>query len=239
MANANYETQRQAERRRPWRVHHVANGSFWIVRNRETGEIALRAASRARAFRCRDRLNASLEPPRPANQLIDTKAVIRHCVWLKTVGVGLRTVSVRSGVSRGVLCRILSGDIRKTRRGTADKILAIGPSDRPGAAFIDAAETWRLLEDLIALGYRRGWIAQQLGARRPALQLRRDRITVTTARKVRRLYLEISRRDARLQKRFGNKVAGEQSTRERVATTLRSMPMDEIARGLARLLQTK
>jgi hypothetical protein len=197
VATTNYETERQAERRKPRRVHYVQERREWIVRHRETGVIEFRSADRDVVYRKLRELNGQ-ELEESLRELIGTRAVREHLRWLSGVGVGYKTVARASGVASSVVFKIHTGAIRRTRRGTADRILAVGASDARGAAIVDAAATWVLLDRLLELGYRRGWIAQQLGAQRPALQIQRDRVTATTARKVEQLYARLWREDPRL-----------------------------------------
>lgn len=58
---------------------------------------------------------------------------------------------------------------------------------RPSTSLIDSGPTWRLIHGMIARGYTRTWIAGQLGATTPALQLGRTRVTRRQADAVRRV----------------------------------------------------
>ena len=79
---------------------------------------------------------------------------------------------------------------------------------------IDAAPTWRLIEDMLAHGHTRSGIARLLGsqARNPALQLGRSRISVAKARQVEEIY-RLAMSDV-LEKRARN-LASQQAHRER------------------------
>jgi hypothetical protein len=191
VANADYETKRQAEHRKPFRMRCVGGGRVWQVRRTDTGAVILSTPDRAIAKRRRDSLNKKAGSAKPGRELIATRDVLAHLKLLEAAGVGLRAVSIAAGVSRGVLQRMVRGDIRKTRRSTADRILAVGAHDAQPGAYVDAAETWKLLDRLIAYGYKRCWIAQQLGAKGRALQLKRSSVTAENARKVRTLYARL------------------------------------------------
>lgn len=177
---------RRSEARPPWRTHHAASVRHWVVRNRLTAEIALRTKDRAEAFRLRDRLNADLlEDP---SDRIDAKTVRRHLRWLSSQGVGRRAVVAASGVGETTIQELRSGRQRHVLRGNAEKILSVGLSDAGGAAIIDAAHTWSLLDCLLSAGWPKARIARALGAKRPALQIRRDRVLARTARAVEELH---------------------------------------------------
>lgn len=67
--------------------------------------------------------------------------------------------------------------------------MAVSRRDRAAGALVDGAPTWQLLEQLLAAGHSRAWIARQLGseATTPALQLRRERVLRSTATAVEQL----------------------------------------------------
>lgn len=70
-------------------------------------------------------------------------------------------------------------------------ILAIKPHGATNAAqILDAAATWRLLDDMLAFGLSRVAIARELGskAKTPALQIKRDRVIRRNAQKVETLH---------------------------------------------------
>jgi hypothetical protein len=191
VANSSYETHRQTRMRRPWRPHYVQAAGHYVVRNRKTREIDLRTACRDEAARRREELNAE-HPSEWSGELIATDEVLEHLAVLKREGLGLKTVARISGVSRNVVVRIAQGEIRRTRRSTAGKLLAVIPSDAVGRQLIDAAPTWNLIECLLAGGWTRTSIARTLGSttKTPTLQLRQDRVYGRTARRVEQLHEE-------------------------------------------------
>jgi hypothetical protein len=110
---------------------------------------------------------------------------------LSELGIGYKTVCDAASYSRTSMVRILRGERTKIRADAAKRILAVDRSCVADGALISAAETRRLLRELIDLGYTRQWIARQLGsqAKTPSLQiLRRDFVTARNASKVERLY---------------------------------------------------
>jgi hypothetical protein len=107
--------------------------------------------------------------------------------------VGHKTVAEVSGVAHGTIAKLIYGDYkrgsrpsRRIRPETERRILAVTLADAAPAAKIPAGPTWALLDDLIARGFTKGWLAVQLGAtaKVPALQISRDRVRTTTARAV-------------------------------------------------------
>lgn len=119
---------------------------------------------------------------------IDSVEVRRHLRWLETKGVGLRTISRRARVARSSLIELRSGARRRCARETEKRILLVFPADAADSALIDAAPTWRLINELRAQGHTKTSIARSLGCGSPALQLGRNRITARNARRVKALH---------------------------------------------------
>lgn len=119
----------------------------------------------------------------------------RYLKELAEYGIGLKTVAKVSGVPHGTLSKLFYGDpkrrmgpSKRIRPETERRLLAVTFEDAAGAAKIPAGPTWRLLDDLIARGFTKSWIATELGAESPALQISRVRVRATTARKVAELH---------------------------------------------------
>lgn len=111
-----------------------------------------------------------------------------HLRWLSAEGVGRDAVHAASGVSASVIDRIRRGQIRRVHPETGKRILAVGTSAAAGGARVDAADTWRRVQALLALGFTKAWIARQLGARTGALQLGPRSVTARTAAAVAALH---------------------------------------------------
>lgn len=118
-----------------------------------------------------------------------------HVKELSAAGIGPKTIAALSGVPHGSLAKLIYGDpkrrmgpSRRIRPDTERRILSVTVEQVYGAQKIPAGPTWRLLDDLIARGFTRGWIAQQLGAKVPALQISRNLVRASTARRVEELH---------------------------------------------------
>lgn len=119
---------------------------------------------------------------------VNVREVRRHLAWLRSQGVGLYRISELARVRRSTLQAIAAGQRKRMLRANADRILAIGKSRAADRALVPAAETWRLIEELLAAGWTKGRIAMALGAQRPRLQLGRQRITAKHARAIAELH---------------------------------------------------
>jgi hypothetical protein len=126
----------------------------------------------------------------------------RHLAELSKQGVGLKTVSRLSGVSHGALSKMVYGDprrgqapSRRVRPETLAAILAVRLHQAQGGQKVPAGPTWALLEELLAAGYTKVFLARALGstAANPALQVSRDRVRASTARAVEALHARLIR----------------------------------------------
>lgn len=121
----------------------------------------------------------------------------RHLAELAAAGVGLKSVSKISGLSHGLLSKLVYGDrkrgmapSKRIRPATEEKILAVTVALAAGHQKIPAGPTWALLDDLIARGYPKVWLARRI-TKNPAataLQTKRDFVYARTARRVEALH---------------------------------------------------
>ena len=132
---------------------------------------------------------------------VDVSEGRAHLEFLRENGVGLRTVSEVSEVPRSSLRLILRGDRTKVRPETLAAILGVHLGHAKAGAVVDGAHAMALVEELVAMGWTKGAIAQALGASRKALQVcRRGTLRRSTAEKIVALHEELTReRDARRQ----------------------------------------
>jgi hypothetical protein len=193
-AGADYNRTRYLSLRPPWRVR---KGRGHFIENRLTHEI-FRCVDRDDAREQRDRRNARCKP-KPPNELIPARAARKHMLKLRALGIGAKTVHAETGLAYSVLQRIASGDIKRTRRCNAEKILAVDVSAARGTIKIDGRATWKLLDAIIGSNlYSRGWIALQLGSKTPILQMRnRSCVRADKARLVKLLYDQLWETDKR------------------------------------------
>jgi len=126
-----------------------------------------------------------------------------HLEALARAGVGLKTVARLSGVSHGSLSQIVYGQLsrgrppsRRIRPETLRSILGITTAQARGGQRVDAAPTWRLVEELVAAGYSRTFLARALGseAASPRLQLGHKLVRASTARAVEDLHRRLIER---------------------------------------------
>jgi hypothetical protein len=146
----------------------------WIVVNGKTGERHRPVfASSREAWAERDRLNKR-DRPKPPNEMVSAAKVRKHLRRLQANGLGCKAISKACGVAYSSLQRLIRGMIRRTRRATEARILAVQLSEsRLIGRDIPGGPTWKMIDALVAVGYRKGWIAQQLGSKTKALQMGR------------------------------------------------------------------
>jgi len=236
------------ERRPPWRLR---KGRGHMIENRHTGEVVRGFADRAAAIAEKERRNVEAPKPDDPSELVPARRARAHIKKLAAGGVGVKAIGPSCGVASSVLSRIKSGEIRRTRRSTEAKILSVTvESAARGSAKIDPRETRKRLDDLTGCGlYTKGWLAMQMGAKTPNLQILRPASKAVRADKaaaVRMLHEKLFAEDARFRmfvdpegERERREMA-EQAERDRVArnrlnTALSGWDCDEFAVRLDRL----
>lgn len=153
-----------------------------------------RAAQRAYQLewnRHQRRVAYGIEDANPA--YVDASEAVAHIKWLRSRGIGKRTIAKAAGIGLTSVDEFTKGIRTKARRETIDRILAVGTHRAPGGAYVDAAPAWRLIDDLLYLGFTKTRISYALGNKSHALQLGRDRISKRNLEKVRAVWAELVR----------------------------------------------
>lgn len=148
-------------------------------------------AAKCRCFACR-RAN-SYEAERQADPRVPADAARAHLLDLSRRNIGRRAVADAIDIPRVTLQRIITGESTRIRRSQAERILAVDASVIADHALVPAAETQRLLREIIRLGFTRASVAVRLGAiaRVPKLQYTRGSVLAITEMRVRRLHAEL------------------------------------------------
>lgn len=142
---------------------------------------------RQRAIRRPDELWLPYVPAAPAR---------RHVQSLMAQGVGPKSIAKIAGVPHGAISKLMYGNYKgrgpstRIRPETAAKILAVTVDQANGGQKIDATRTWQLLDDLIARGYPKSWLAKRITKNPTAngLQISRKLVRASTARRVEALH---------------------------------------------------
>jgi hypothetical protein len=169
-----------------------------LAANRNHGD-RLRYLAGCRCFAC-SRANSAYEAARKVaraagegNGIVPAAKARAHMKALSEQGVGRRSVRAACDVADTVLCEIISGRKANIRAGTERAILAVTADAAGDGALVAATATWKLLDQLIGDGYTRSELARLLGSKSktPALQLKRDFVTVRNAYLVERLFEQL------------------------------------------------
>lgn len=126
-----------------------------------------------------------------AERYVDATEARKHLEWLRSWGIGLRTVSQHTGIGRTALQQIVSGESRKVLATTADKVLGVLRDTRHGQVIVDASLTWRRIAWLQQRGWSKARIARELGYASPALQFDPERITYRLEQRVEQLVRKV------------------------------------------------
>lgn len=122
------------------------------------------------------------------NGIVPADGARKHLRWLSNHGIGRRSVAAACDVAETVLVDILSGSKKRIRARTERLIMAVTTDAAADRSRIDAGPTWKLINELLGVGYTRGDIALKLGYARAALQFKKDRITARNAFEVARVH---------------------------------------------------
>lgn len=120
----------------------------------------------------------------------------RHVEELMAQGIGPKSLAVMSGVPHGAISKLIYGDYKgrgpskRIRPATEAKLLAVTAAQATGRQHLDAGPTWVLLDDLIARGYPKAWLAKRIyrNPEAPALQISKTKVRASTARRVEALH---------------------------------------------------
>jgi len=123
---------------------------------------------------------------------VDASEAIAHLHWLRSQGVGKRTIAKAAGVGLTSIDELTQGIRTRSRPDTIQRILAVGTHKIADGSTIDARPAWALINDLLELGVTKARIAQAIGAQTPALQINRHRIKPDTMRRIRQAWTAIS-----------------------------------------------
>jgi hypothetical protein len=128
------------------------------------------------------------------NGLVSARRARRHILKLSRAGVGRRTVGLIARIADSVLFKIRSGQRKQIRALTEKAILSVPTSAVRGSTLVSANGTWQKIEWLLEEGFTRRELARRMGssAKSPALQLRRDRITATNAKKIEAIWRSVN-----------------------------------------------
>ena len=126
------------------------------------------------------------------NPYVSAARARRHLLALQKQGVGRDAVSAASDVPYNSITQIRAGRQRHVRALTERKLLAVTPDVAADSALVDAAETWRLIGELVEEGYFKKDLARMLGYAGRGICLNRKRITVRNAARVRDLHTRLT-----------------------------------------------
>lgn len=122
--------------------------------------------------------------------LVSAERARAHLVALSAQGVGRDAVAAACDVAASSVAAIASGAKTQLRSDTERRILDVDVGAVADHGLVSARPTWKLIRKLLRGGLTRGAIAQRLGSKTPALQLRHDQVLARTALAVERIYRE-------------------------------------------------
>jgi hypothetical protein len=124
------------------------------------------------------------------NPRVPADAARAHLALLSDAGIGYLRVSELAGVNHNIVWKIRTGERKHIMFTTEQKILSITPDDISDSTTIDASETWKKIDWLLAHGFTKTSLAQKLGLATPALQIGKKLVMRKTARRIEEIYNE-------------------------------------------------
>jgi hypothetical protein len=125
------------------------------------------------------------------NGLVDAAPARRHLRKLSRKGVGRDAVAAACDVAVTVINEVRDGTKRQIRAKTARALLSVDRDALADGANVDSEATWKLLDELLALGWTKGALALQLGMKYAALQYKRSQVRASTVLRVRKLHAKL------------------------------------------------
>lgn len=127
-----------------------------------------------------------------AGHIVSAELARMHIKKLARAGVGYKMVADAARVARSIVAAIKNGTRTQARQSTVRRILRVTIDCRGDAALVSAASTWSRIEKLKEEGFTKRDMARALGYASPAIQFRRQRVTVRTRARVERLFEKLT-----------------------------------------------
>lgn len=127
-----------------------------------------------------------------SGKIVSAERARAHLAWLSAGGVGHKQAADAAKVGNAVVNKIVYGQRPRIRASTEARIIAVTLAAAADGARIDAAPTWRLINELLGCGYSKVRIASEIsGYPVRTLQIGREQVTVRTAERVRRAHARL------------------------------------------------
>lgn len=128
----------------------------------------------------------------PDSGYISADRAREHLLFLAEHGLGVGAVNVATDIIPSIIIGIRNGKRTRLQKRTEKKILAVTPDLALDRALVDAAPTWRRINELLAAGNPESVILAALDRTGPITRLGRSKVTVRTAATIERLQFKLS-----------------------------------------------
>lgn len=183
-ANTAYET--SLATKQPQRCVMRRKRGLYVIIDAQTNAAAFKSRSRQKALAIRDVMNTN-DPIREGRVLVNPDAATAHIRALIAAGLSANDIARGARCTATQIMRIRDRvrNVRGVSRDLARRILAVDATSASGAITVDAAQTWRLLDRLTAVGFRQDWVAKTAGI---TITYRGTRIRADRARAIAAIY---------------------------------------------------
>jgi transcriptional regulator with XRE-family HTH domain len=197
-----HRRQYRQKHRLPFYVRRFGKGKVAVVSGRLDRQSHHRTRDFAEALRVCAEMNRAAEEAGAVSDPYWASPTLKGLVrkylrQLRAAGVGQNRIAAVAGVARSRVAALLTGHSHKKDRpqrqrlkwSTAQRLLGVQVGDLAAGARVPAAETWRLIDEMVAAGMTKRAIASQIMGRDTlSLQLSKWQIQKRHATTVRRLY---------------------------------------------------
>lgn len=129
--------------------------------------------------------------PDPESGYVAADRARAHLQFLAEHGLGVGAVNVATDIYPSIIIGVRNGTRTRLQKRTEKKILAVTTDLALDRALIDAAPTWRRINEMLAFGTAQAVILDVLDRTGPITRLGRTQVTVRTAALIERLHQRI------------------------------------------------
>ena len=124
------------------------------------------------------------------NPRVPAETAKKHIDKLGELGIGYLRVSKLAGVNHNIVWKIKTGERKNIQFTTEQKILTVKAEDISDGSNIDATETWKKIDWVLAQGMSKTAFARKLGSG-CGIQVGKKQVHIATAKKVEEIYNDV------------------------------------------------
>lgn len=127
----------------------------------------------------------------PSDPLVDASTAQEYLQYLSEEGIGTRAVHESSDIARHILVEISTGQRRRIRRSTEQKILEVTAEAVADGALVDPEIAQMQIVELLREGFSAADLARRIGISKKLYPMKSRKMRASTATKINRFYRQI------------------------------------------------